>query len=971
MIRKLLSVPVSAVRDFYVCSRLSKEEWYAGADPVGSRIGSGGGTAHLLAEAWRATGPSTRSFSEWLDGGLSIVVHAGGQGRRTPAYAAAGKALIPVPVFRWARGQRLSQTLLDLQMPLLERFASRAASEHRLVVASGDVLVLSEHDLPPLPDADIVCLGIWSDAETVSHHGVFFVSRNKSDNSLEFMLQKPDVATTNRLSENYLFLLDIGIWMLSRRAVAALMTRCGWEEARGEFVGGRAAPCDLYSEFGTAMGGQPSAPTKDLSELSCVVLPLGDGEFYHFGRSSDLVSSSLALQNRIRDQRALPTALVKPHPSLFVQNASIASTLDSSHSNIWIENSFVGSRWELCSEHVVTGVPKNDWKLALPRGACIDFCPVGENEYAIRFYGYNDAFRGAIDDTATEWCGASAGKWFVERAISLEEAMIEPGTDIFEARLFPVVDGALLDGGFVQWLVECSHVNDADVSEYRKTYLQGRRVSCDELLDGTNLPRLFQQRADLRAANLPELARHWRRSVFCQIDLLDAATEFAESGRDVAGFREAPDEMVFPLAFAHERMFRAEILRRRGSSAGDIAAMESAAFSSLRRSFIERASSHPQCPRNTSLADQIVWARSPVRLDLAGGWTDTPPYCLIHGGSVVNMAAELNGQPPIQAFVRICQEPHFVMRSIDLGVECRVESWEELSTYADVGSGFAIAKAALALAGFHPDFGVASKYASLREQLRDFGGGIELSLLAATPKGSGLGTSSILAATLLGALGNLCGLGWDQAEIGARTLVLEQMLTTGGGWQDQYGGVLHGIKWLRTRPGYDQTPEVRWLPEHLFRSAWFRDCALLYYTGITRVAKSILAEIVRGMFLNSSRHLPLLAQLERHASHTYELLQRDDWDALGAAVAETWRLNTALDEGANTPEVQGILDAVSDWTAGAKLLGAGGGGYLLLLAKDPEAATHIRSTLNNSPPNAGARFVDISISATGLQVTRS
>jgi len=50
--------------------------------------------------------------------------------------------------------------------------------------------------------------------------------------------------------------------------------------------------------------------------------------------------------------------------------------------------------------------------------------------------------------------------------------------------------------------------------------------------------------------------------------------------------------------------------------------------------------------------DQIVWGRSPVRIDLAGGWTDTPPYCLMEGGSVVNMAIELNGQPPIQVYAK-------------------------------------------------------------------------------------------------------------------------------------------------------------------------------------------------------------------------------------------------------------------------------------------------------------------------------
>ena len=99
-----------------------------------------------------------------------------------------------------------------------------------------------------------------------------------------------------------------------------------------------------------------------------------------------------------------------------------------------------------------------------------------------------------------------------------------------------------------------------------------------------------------------------------------------------------------------------------------------------------------------------------------------------------------------------------------------------------------IPKAALTLAGFLPGF-AEERYDTLQEQLEDFGCGMEITLLSAIPAGSGLGTSSILAATVLGALSDFCGLGWDKSTICNRTLVLEQLLTTGGGWQDQYLGV--------------------------------------------------------------------------------------------------------------------------------------------------------------------------------------
>jgi galactokinase/mevalonate kinase-like predicted kinase len=331
---------------------------------------------------------------------------------------------------------------------------------------------------------------------------------------------------------------------------------------------------------------------------------------------------------------------------------------------------------------------------------------------------------------------------------------------------------------------------------------------------------------------------------------------------------------------------------------------------------------------------------------------------------------ELNGQPPIQVFARRCEKHHIVMRSIDLGVEQHVTSYPELLAYDQVGSGFSIAKAAFCIAGFSPAFN-GEGFATLEKQLQAFGGGIEVSLLAAIPKGSGLGASSVLAATLLGTLSELCGLNWDEVGICSKVLVLEQMLTTGGGWQDQVGGLVRGLKLIETKPGLQQTPMIRWLPEHLFTDPAACGCMLLYYTGITRVAKNILQEIVRGMFLNSQQHETTLHALGEHALVTYDSLVRDQWEALGQCIRRSWELNQQLDSGTNPPAIQSILNAIDDYVVGAKLLGAGGGGYLLIFAKAATAAVRIRKVLTQHRPNKQARFVDFRISAKGLEVTRS
>lgn len=444
----------------------------------------------------------------------------------------------------------------------------------------------------------------------------------------------------------------------------------------------------------------------------------------------------------------------------------------------------------------------------------------------------------------------------------------------------------------------------------------------------------------------------------------DIAGEFVHYGLPAPEL--LPDDAPL-MQRIHNRMLRARIEKLGGK---DFKTDEQGAFALLREGLLADMYAKKSRPHLNVYSDQIVWGRSPVRIDVAGGWTDTPPYSLFAGGNVVNMAIELNGQPPLQVYVKPCKELRIVLRSIDMGAMEVVSTFDELQDYRQVGSPFSIPKAALALAGFVPAFSEVT-YSSLEKQLEAFGTGIEITLLSAIPAGSGLGTSSILASTVLGSLSDFCGLAWDKNEICRRTLALEQLLTTGGGWQDQYGGVLQGVKLLQTEPGFIQNPLVRWLPDHLFTHPEFRACHLLYYTGITRTAKEILAEIVRCMFLNSSVHLDLLAEMKTHALEMAEAIQRNDFDAFGRMVGKTWKQNKALDSGTNPPAVEQIINLIKDYTLGYKLPGAGGGGYLYMVAKDPQAALHIRELLTQHAPNPRARFVEMSLSNLGFQVSRS
>lgn len=911
--KKLLSLPPNLVGWFHDITGYPKSEWFCTNDPIDHKLGSGGGTTWLLTQAYEnemahSDANNQKTFDEWLSSEKRLLLHAGGQSRRLPAYAPSGKVLTPVPVFRWERGQRLSQDLLSLQIPLYKKIMDAAPSSLHTMIVSGDVLIRTTQPLQPIPEADVVCYGLWLGPEIAKNHGVF-VSSCDTPSVLKCMLQKPSPATLGTIQKDHYYLTDIGIWLLSDKAVKVLMSH------KGEY--------DLYSEFGGAMGTEPTLNDEAVKELKVAILPLSGGEFYHFGTSHELLSSTLAIQNLVNDQRLIMHHSRKPHPCIFIQNAIMHKAVDATNEEVWIENSYISEGWSISQKNIITGVPKNNWNITLAPGQCIDIVPMGETQYVVRPYGFNDRFAG--------------------------EEQQRPQ--------FPIVDN-IDEAGLVLRYMLNQETEGEDKGKGKAIFEKAQKISAEQISATANLRRLFEQRREFRKHNWSALADNYEHSVFYQLDLNDAAKEFKANG--IAMPKPLPDSAPL-LTRMKDAMFR-----------GD----NDKAFGLLREGIVKTSNANGiNMPTLSSMSnkvatDQIVWGRSPVRIDISGGWTDTPPFCLMEGGSVVNLAIELNGQQPIQTYVKPCREHHVVLKSIDLGASEIVETYEQLADFERVGSPFSIPKAALALAGFLPQYSQ-EKYPDLKSQLMAFGCGIEITLLSAIPAGSGLGTSSVLAATVLGTINDFLSLGWDKNEICHKTLVLEQLLTTGGGWQDQFGGVLQGVKLLQTCKGFEQQPIVHWLPTDLYTQPEYQACHLLYYTGITRTAKTILAEIVQKMFLNDHDQVALLREMKAHSLQMYEAIQRNDFKEMGKLVGKTWLQNQAIDAGTNPLEVKKLTDLIDDLCLGYKLPGAGGGGYLYMVAKDPEAAARIKVILNANRPNGNARFVGMSLSKTGLQVSRS
>jgi fucokinase len=211
--------------------------------------------------------------------------------------------------------------------------------------------------------------------------------------------------------------------------------------------------------------------------------------------------------------------------------------------------------------------------------------------------------------------------------------------------------------------------------------------------------------------------------------------------------------------------------------------------------------------------------------------------------------------------------------------------------------------------------------------------------------GSGLGTSSILAATVVRALAEMSGTPISDAALTGEVSRLEQMMTTGGGWQDQAGGVFPGAKLVTSGPGLRQRLRVEPIGWTVDREREFSQRLTLYNTGLQRMAKNLLRQVVASYLARETATVQALHGIKTLAVEMAFAMRDGEWSYLGELLDRHWRLNQILDPHTTNAPIDNLLARVRPYVSGAKLAGAGGGGYLILLAHDPDAAARLRKEL--------------------------
>ena len=289
----------------------------------------------------------------------------------------------------------------------------------------------------------------------------------------------------------------------------------------------------------------------------------------------------------------------------------------------------------------------------------------------------------------------------------------------------------------------------------------------------------------------------------------------------------------------------------------------------------------------------MIITQTPLRIGLLGGGTDLPGYYREHGGRVLNCA--------LDKYVYVIVKQRF-----DDDIYVNYSKKEIVSRVEDL------------------------EHELVREamQMTGVADGVEITTLADIPSaGSGLGSSSAVTVGLLHALFAYQGRQVSAEELAERACMIEiERCGKPIGKQDQYIAALGGIRDIRFGPGDKVVAEELRLPAPERRA--LQQQIMLFYTGITRSANSILAE--QNSNVEATR--PQLNLLRDLACFAVERLRCGDVDAVGPAVRESWEAKRKLASGVSSDQIDlAVTRALDAGASGVKLTGAGGGGFLLVI----------------------------------------
>ena len=933
----------------------TNSQWMVVPDLNGERIGSGGSTFYVLSELLKI-----ETYDELINKKI-LVLHSGGDSKRIPQYSASGKLFSPVPRCM-PNGER--STIFDELLMSVSGIPSRIKSG--MLVVSGDTLLLFNSFQLNLHDCDAAGLSMKASLDEGEKHGVFV--KNAESKKVDYFLHKQSKEKLREMGAVDSFDnidIDTGCIWLGKNVVSELIKLISKNgiviSSKLKKYANSKVCLNFYADIVYPLANKSSLeqyyremPETDFSDelLQCrneiwnaiskyniELVRLEPSKFIHYGSTTELfrlLMFDLDNYKFIDWKRNILTNYCSDYGAR--NNVLISKTANISETT-YIEDSIINENVIVNENTILSNVELKD--IIIPSNVVLHCLPIDGDSYICRIYGVNDNPKGSAD---ANFLTSSLHKFITKYNMDYKDIWEDDFTTIWNAKLYTKESS-------IQAAVESAlnlyrMIFEEDNLSTFKAWKRRKRYSLKESFNMSNTQAIINWQESIKEKvkiqNFIQEISEGKdfNKVINIIGLKNITINIIDKINSIANNSEFPLNMRLYLALS-------DIIKRLelNSTKYDSMYYEDKAYEVIRKNVIDTVKNSYSWDKNNSkfIQDNIT-IQLPVRVNFGGGPSDAAPYCIEHGGTMIDAALLLNGNKPIEVVVKKLEEHVIIFESLDLNNKKVFSNLDELMEYSNPHDIFSLHKAVLVACGLIP---VDINDTSLSDICNMIGGGLYLSTKVDVPKGSGLGTSSIIAAACIKAIREILGQSTSDDIIYEQVFLAEQLMTTGGGWQDQVGGLTPGVKFFYSHPGWKQIINVEYLKMSKQFEKEFDERFALIFSGQQRLARNVLREELNQFIRNDEVAMESIESIRQLCMDMKYQLYRGNITKFGQCLSKQFELFKKLDKGVSNTCIEYIFDVCDDLIDGKSICGAGGGGFLQVILKKGVTKEQLKARIDS------------------------
>jgi fucokinase len=885
----------------------SRSKFLVVPDEGGKRVGSGGATLTVLQKIYELE----KTFHHLR----ILVIHSGGDSKRTPQYSALGKLFSPVP--RVLPDGR-SSTLFDEIIIAMSGVAPRI--KEGMLLLSGDALLLFNPLKINFALNEAGCITFKEKAEVGQRHGVFV---SGDTGFVKKCLQKKNVEILKKegaIDENGYVDIDTGAIIFSSPILESLYQLINTKDKYIKVVNSKVR-LSLYIDFMYPFGEESTLenflkekPEGDMCDELIEVrkevwellrkyklkqIKMYPAKFIHFGSTPEIMN---LMNNDIKDYEEINWSNVVNSCS---DNTSCYNSLINStakiDNNVYVEISYIHDNVKI-GKNVLLSFVEIDENIIIPDDVILHGLKQNNGKIVCRILGIND--------------NPKEEKLFGKDITSLPFAL---KGNLWNAILYPECDTMKEAVISALNIYKIAHNQDGDLElwkKYNKKSLSSGFNDADSysliewnkkminLVKCGKIEKLIEKNMNIKNIE----------NIFDKNETLDQnQKKWLEEKLKNSNF----EKRIRLLYYFGETLHNEEYIIK--------------LFDEIKNIIINEPLNNIKYNDTCKIIKDKYEIYLPLRVNFAGGWTDTPPYCLENGGKVLNATILLKGIKPIHILIEKINEKKikFLAKDInEFGEFENIEQIQKMQKDQENESLFLI-QTCLIISGIIPKEG-----GNLEKILERIGSGFSIQWeVISTPRGSGLGTASILISGILKSIYEFFEIKYNDNDIINKVMEIEQIMGTGGGWQDTIGGISKGFKLINSEKGIYQNLNIKNInikKEHLEE---FQKRFLLINTGERRLSRTLLKQVIERYIGNIEENIKNLSESKFIAEKMAESLESGNIDDFAKLLNEQWNCSLKIIPETTNNLINGIFKLIDEYIDGKMICGPGGGGFLQVILK--------------------------------------